>query len=148
MKSESLIQASWFYVDDIEKCKFNWFLYEFAIKLFDRIDGSGKKALVEWRERRGDIYVAGFCAYFPKRMRQDIFGFIAGHISGNLMDEDFVRDYCHDNTRGENKAIIKVCGEAWIELLESCSICPVACLEDTSAYCEFFDRMERGGYLS
>ena len=148
MKAEPLISASWFYMDEIEKCKFNWFLYEYACKLYEHIGGSRNRANGKWRARRGDTLVAEFCAYFAKRLRQDIFKHMTGALRGKLMDEDYVRDYCHDNTQRENDALMAACEKAWGELLESCAVCPVACLDDTAAYCEFFDRMERGGYLS
>jgi len=60
MKAESLIPASWFYLDDDEKIKLNWFLYEYTLVLFDHVKGSHKKALAKWKtQQSSDLFSDG-----------------------------------------------------------------------------------------
>jgi hypothetical protein len=148
MKVESLIPASWFYIDESEKTNENWFLYESACKFFEFIDSSKEKALKKWKAKRTDEQIAEFCAYFAKRMRASLLRNYYDGTDEELYYDIYIRDYCHDNTRAENTAIMNICDAAMIELLESCVACPVRCLDDIDKHCEFFDRMERGGYLS
>jgi hypothetical protein len=148
MKVESLIPASWFYIDDSEKTKENWFLYESACKFYEFIDSSQSEALLKWKAKRSDEQVAEFCAYFAKRMRPGILNSYYDNVDDDLLHNIYIRDYCHGNTRSENAAIMEICDAAMIELLESCVVCPVRCLDDIDARCALFDRMERGGYLS
>ena len=148
MKVESLIQASWFYTDETGKTKLNWFLYEYACKLFEHIDESQRKALGKWKARRSDGQIAEFCAYFSKRARQSALAFLEGPENAIIMPEYFVTDYCHTNTQRESKAIMGIASAAWAELLQTCSACPCNCIDERYMRCEFFDRMGRGGYLS
>lgn len=148
MKAESLIQASWFYLDDDEKIKLNWFLYEYALVFFDHVKGSGRKAVAKWKSRQSEEQIAEFCAYYAKRMKQSVRALREGTEKAILMPEYFVSDYCHATTHRENRAIMEVASAAWTEKLLICKACGGGCTYDGEMRCEFFDRMERGGYLS
>jgi hypothetical protein len=148
MKVDTLIKASWFYIDESEKTKENWFLYESACKFYEFIESSKTETLRKWKAQRSDKQIAEFCAYFAKRMRPSILRSYYDDIDEDLLYKIYIRDYCHGNSHGENIAIMETCDAAMIELLESCVICPVRCLDDIDARCELFDRVERGGYLS
>ena len=150
MKVDTLIPATWFYMDEDEKLKINWFLYEYACKLFEYFERSRKKGLTKWRARLADAQLAEFCAYFAKRMRATVYMM---HLQVDeemvaLSDEKYIRDYCHENTSAENAALLLICEAALIDLLEVCASCPVRCLDDMHSRCEIFDRMEREGYFS
>ena len=149
MKVEKFISASWFYTDSREKTKLNWFLYEYACKLFEHIGESRKKTVREWKARRGDERIAEFCAYFAKRMRRNAFSRSAEVREEDIITADeFIRDYWHTNTRLETGALADIGEAAWLELLESCRACTVGCLVGMHERCDFFDRMERGGYFT
>ena len=148
MKVESLIPASWFYTDDNEKTKFNWFFYEYACKFFEHIDDNRSKRISDWRVRYSEEQIASFCAYYAKRMKRSVAELIEGNSKAVVIYDDYLTDYCHDNSQRENQLINKIAVGALDELFESCSICNTQCLNDRFARCEFFDRMERGGYLS
>ena len=148
MSVESPVKASWFYLDDDHKTKFNWFLYEYACKLFEYTKDSRKKLVVKWKSQRNDEQIAEFCAYFAKRMRNNISRHLYRDLGGDIVDEEYIHDYCHTNTRRDTDALLEICEAAWLDLLESCAVCPVRCLDEQLFRCEFFDRMERGGYLS
>ena len=148
MKVESLIPASWFYMNDSEKTKFNWFFYEYACKLFEHIDDNRSKRISDWKAKYTEEQIAAFCAYYSKRMKQSVNEMIeAVTMKVNVYDE-YLTDYCHDNSQRENNLINKIAVGALYELIEGCTICTTGCLNDRNARCEFFDRMERGGYLS
>jgi hypothetical protein len=148
MKAESLIRASWFYLDDEEKIKLHWFLYESALVLFDHIMRNRKKALAKWKSRQGDGQMAEFCAYYAKRMAQSIRALREGTEKAILMPEYFVSDFSHATTHRENRAIMEAASAAWTEKMHVCKACGGGCTYDGEMRCEFFDRMERGGYLS
>jgi|DewCreStandDraft_4_1066084.scaffolds.fasta_scaffold19086_3 uncharacterized Fe-S radical SAM superfamily protein PflX len=146
MKIDPPIKASWFYMFESEKTKFNWFCYEYACTLYDHIRKSGR--LKKWRSERSDLQIAEFCAYFAKRMKQSVLDKLAERTDATTADEEYIADYCHENTHSQNMAIMDVAGEAWDELLSSCETCPNRCISERHARSKFFDRMERGGYFS
>ena len=149
MSAEPPIKASWFYVSADEKTKMNWFLFEYACKLYDHIGESRKKTVMKWKARRSDECIAEFCAYFAKRMRRNICSGPVGDLGEDIATADeFIRDYCHSNTRRETEALADIGEAAWLELIQSCFVCPTGCLNGMDERCEIFDRMERGGYLS
>lgn len=148
MRSEQLIPASWFYVDESEKTKFNWFVYEYALSLFERIESSREKTLKRWKGKLSDTQLAEFCAYYAKRMKQSTYDRITGKTNGIMSEDVYVSDYCHTNTIRENAAINAIGNAAWEALVIRCVECPTRCLIERHVRCELFDRMERGGYFS
>ena len=140
MIDDTPIKASWFYWDDSEKTKFNWFLYEYACTLYDHIRRSKNETLNRWRAKHSNKQVAEFCAYFSKRMRQSVLDSIARHAKETIGDEEYICDYCHTNTLDENGAILETAVSAWSELLEICVICPERCITERDNRSMFFDR--------
>jgi uncharacterized Fe-S radical SAM superfamily protein PflX len=134
-------------MNESEKVKLNWFLYEYACTLMGHLSRSRRKALTKWKSHRSEEQIAEFCAYFSKRMRQSILDKLAGKTDETEADEEYICDYCHTNTHNENVAILEVAGKAWDELLDSCVVCPNRCISERNIRCDFFDRMERGGYF-
>jgi len=145
MKAESLIPASWFYMDEGGKNKLNWLLYEYALVLFDHVMGNRKKELVKWRSRQSDKQIAEFCAHYAKRMKHSIRARQEGLEANVKMPEYFVSDYWHANTRRENRAIMEAAHAAWTEKLQICTACNGGCIYEGDMWCEFFDRMDSGG---
>ena len=145
MKDAPIIPASWFYRDDSEKIKLNWFLYEFACKFFEHIGINRTKRIADWKARHSDGQIAEFCAYYSKRMRRSIAEQIETGAKTIKVYDEYLADYCHANTRRENEAISKIGGAAWEELLDRCEACTCNCLRECSGRCEFFDEIEAGG---
>ncbi|HOJ12713.1 MAG TPA: hypothetical protein PK733_19280 [Clostridiales bacterium] len=146
MKIDPPIKAKWFYMFASEKIKFNWFCYEYACMLYDHIRKSER--LKKWKSERSDLQVAEFCAYFAKRMKQAVLDKLNGLTDATTADEEYIADYCHENTHKQNLIIMDIAGEAWDELLSSCEVCPNRCISERYARSEFFDRMEHGDYFS
>jgi len=135
------VKSFWFYGAYNEKTKLNWFLYEYACSLYEHIQDSRKKALVKWKARRSDVQIAEFCAYFSKRMRRSVFNQLEGITTETEIDEEYICDYCHTSTRRENEALIDIASDAWVELLDTCVVCPCRCVSERNEWCGFFDRM-------
>ena len=148
MKSEKLIPASWFYVDERDKNKLNWLLYEYSLIIFDQVMSTRKNVITKWKARQDEARIAEFCAYYAKRMKHSILAYQDGAEAGVVMPEYFVSDFWHTNTRRENRAIMEIAHAAWTEKLQICAACMGGCIYESDTWCEFFDRMERGGYLS
>ena len=146
MNAESLIKTSWFYVVENQKNHINWFLYEFSLKYFDFLKESRDKTIIRWVARHSEEQLAEYCAYFAKRMRNNTYRHLHRDLGGDIADEEYNFDYCHYNTQLENEALVKVAEAAWLDLLDSCSICSTDCLNNKTIYCNYFDNMERGGY--
>ena len=148
MNIESPVKANWFYTLNNEKIKFNWFCYEFACTFFEHLKDNKDKKLKKWLFVRTELQVAEFCAYYAKRLKKSMEDRLAGITDGTEFDEEFISDFCHTNTHNENMALIEVVVKAWDEHTLFCVSCPTRCVSERYAKCEFFDRMERGGYFS
>jgi hypothetical protein len=127
---------------ETEKIKLNWFLYEFACGFFEHIDNSRVKRVIDWKAKHTDEQIAQFCAYYAKRMKQSIIdSYESGSDSINAYDE-YLTDYFHTNTRRENDVLGNMGGTVWDDLMETCDICSVNCLDEPTDYCEFFDEVD------
>jgi hypothetical protein len=143
MTTESPVKASWFYKNETEKIKMNWFLYEYACKIYDNIKTSKNIVLTKWKSKRNNKQLAEFCAYLAKRTRRNIRSEFVSNIDEEIVTiDEFIQDYCHTNSEFEDDAIADICEDAWIELIESCSICPTSCINEMQAYCDMFDEIE------
>jgi len=141
-----IILASWFYTLNNEKIKFNWFCFEYALKLYDYMKDSRKSR--KWISGMSDLQLAQFCAYFSKRMKKSVDDRLAGLTDATECEEEYISDFCHTNTHCQNLAIAEEACVAWEMLLSVCVTCPTRCISERYMYCEFFDRMKRGGYFS
>ena len=149
MAVEPPIKASWFYVDESEKIKKNWFLYEYACKIYDHIKATQNIVLRKWKSQQSNKQTAEFCAYYAKRMRRNMYSSPVNVPEEYIITADeIIQDYCHGITGFEIDAIADIGEVAWLELIDSCNACSVNCLNEMHVKCEFFDRMERGGCFS
>ena len=138
--TECPVNPEWFSMPYDEKTKMSWFHYEYACRLYDQIEGSRKKTVLLWSKRHSDEQVAWFCAYYSKRMQPCIYEIVEGRSTKLSCKVGYVRDLCHDNSRQENSELTGIAQQAMSELLDDCNICPVQCLSEPGAYCEYFDR--------
>jgi hypothetical protein len=148
MENELPVKAAWFYKLKNEKTKFNWFCYEFACVYYELLIASKDKKLQKWVSARTKEQVAEYCAYFAKRMKKSVVEKLSGADDGSELDEEYISDYFHKNTRSEDAALLWAAAKAWDRHTSVCVTCPVRCISERDAPCEFFARMERGGYFS
>jgi len=141
MKSDKLISASWFYKDDSEKIKLNWFLYEYACDLFELLYADRTKRIADWKAKLTDEQLAEFCAYYAKRMKRSIVDLLESTTRTIKVYDEYLRDFCHANTQRENMAITKIGSTAWDKIMKSCAVCPDKCLAEPCGHCKYFDIM-------
>jgi len=144
MNFDPPIKADWFYTNEREKTKINWFCFEYALEFYTFIMGS--KALRKYRARNSNEEIAAFCAHFAKQMKRSVYDRLARITPAVILDEDYIADYYPKNTQRQNKVFIDVAGKAWDNLLSVCETCPVRCISEREKRSEFFDRYEKGGY--
>jgi hypothetical protein len=97
MKLDSPIKAEWFYKDESEKTKINWFSFEYALEFYTFIMKS--EALRKYRARYSSAEIAAFCAYFAKKMKKSVYDWLAGTTSAVIIDEEYIVDYYPKNTQ-------------------------------------------------
>jgi hypothetical protein len=146
MKSEELISTSWFYKEDNEKIKLNWFLYEFACDFFELLHEDRTRRIADWKATLTDERLAEFCAYYAKRMKRSLVDFLEQETGSIKVYDEYLGDYCHENTRRENGVITKIGSAAWDKMMSSCSVCPDKCLEKPGEFCVYFDQMRQRGH--
>jgi uncharacterized Fe-S radical SAM superfamily protein PflX len=144
MKLDPPIKAEWFYKDESEKTKINWFCFEYALEFYTFIMKS--EALRKYRARNSSEEIAAFCAYFAKRMKKSVYDQLAKITPEVIIDEEYIADYYPKNTQCQNIVFIYVAGEAWDNLLSVCEVCPTRCISEREKRSEFFDRYEKGEY--
>lgn len=144
MNLDPPIKPEWFYKNESEKTKINWFCFEYALEFYTFIMGSN--ALQKYRRRNSREQIASFCAHFSKRMKKSLYDQLANITSAVIIDEEYVAEYYPQNTRRQNLIFIQLAEEAWDQLLSGCEICPVRCISEHNKRSRFFDRYEQGGY--
>ena len=144
MKFDPPIKAEWFYANEREKTKINWFCFEYALEFYTFIMDS--KSLRGYRNKNSPEQIAAFCTYFSKRMKKSVYDRLAKLTSAVIIDEEYIADYYPQNPQRENLVFIDVAGQAWDSLLSVCETCPVRCISEREEKSTFFDRYEKGGY--
>jgi len=144
MSFDPPIKAEWFYTDESEKTKINWFCFEYALEFYTFIMKS--KALKKYRRINSSEKIAAFCTHFAKQMKKSVYDRLAKLTPAVIIDEEYIASYYPKNTRRQNKVFIAVAGEAWDNMLSACEVCPVRCIGEGKKRSEFFDRYEKGGY--
>ena len=134
------IKPKWFYHTKNEKIKFVWFLYEYACAYYNAIMDSQNKQVKQWTKSQNSMELAGYCAYFSKRLRKDLIEYIEDISSDVICDAGYIEDYCHLNNRKLNLELAFLAQSALIGLLEICNTCPMHCLDDAGGHCSLFDR--------
>lgn len=134
------IKAKYFYDNDKEKIKLNWFCYEYAFGLYDKI--RNEKTLERYRGRHTQEQLTTFCVYFSKRMKKSIFDRLSNRTPAVIFNEDYVDEYYSKISSKERHSILKAAMEAWDELTGCCVTCPNRCISEMYHYCHMFDRLD------
>ena len=138
------IKTEWFYKDESEQTKINWFCFEYALEFYTFIMKS--EALRKYRARNSNEGIAAFCAYFAKRMKKSVYDKLDAITPVIIIDEEYIADYYPKNTQHQNIVFIDAAGEAWDNLLAACETCPMRCISEREKRSEFFDRYKKDGY--
>ena len=142
MESHPHIRTTWFYIDDDEKTKLNWLVYEYACELYGVILKSRKKSLKAWKAARSDEQIADYCAYYAKRMRRSLIKMLEGRSRTIDALGAFVTDYVHSTTYEVSDELTELGGVAWNQLMAICAACPQRCMPEANRLSSFFDRAD------
>jgi len=142
MESHPYIRTTWFYIDEDEKTKLNWLVYEYSCALYDVIKKSRKKVITAWTSQLTDEQIAKYSAYYAKRMRASLIEVLEGR--SRLFDAlgAYVTDYVHSTTYETSDELIALGGEAWAKLMSICELCPQKCLQEAHLRSDFFNRTD------
>ena len=136
----SIIQEDWFYSNQKEKTKINWFLYETALEF--ELYFNECKDLAKFRKTHGTEGVAKFSAYYAKRMKQSLYEQFDGWSDAVIFHEEYITDYFPKIPLRQVKMLLKVSMEAWDNLLSRCVVCPVRCLSEREKLSDLFGRYD------
>ena len=139
------IKAEYFYANENEKIKLNWFCYEYAFALYTKIrlnDG-----LYGYRAKSNQKEIVNFCVYFSKTMKKSIYERLSGMTEATIFYEEYVEKYYPRMKNPERLRILKAAMESFDELITNCVVCPVRCISEMHENCALFDRLDEEGYL-
>jgi len=139
------IKAEYFYSNEKEKIKLNWFCYEYAFSLYTKIRESA--TLAHYRSKHEQKEIVEYCVYFSKAMKKSIFEKLSGITEITTVYEDYVEEFYPKMKATERMRLLNAAAEAWDELLSSCVICPTRCISEMHEKCVLFDQLDEDGYL-
>jgi len=115
MKLDPPIKAEWFYSNEKENTKINWFCFEYALELYTFIMKSD--TLGKYRTKNSSDEIAAFCTHFSKQMKKSVYDCLNQVTPEVIIDEEYVADYYPKNTQRQNVTLMDVAGAAWDTLL-------------------------------
>ena len=139
------IKANYFYANNDEKIKLNWFCYEYAWQLYNEIRESVK--LKKYRKQNDQEQIVQFCVYFSKEMKKSIFQKLGGLTNETVFYEEYVEDYYPKNSKAMNMFILGAAAKAWDDLLSGCEVCPTRCISEMYKKCTMFDDLDEDEHL-
>lgn len=131
------IKPEWFYSNEKEKTKINWFCFEYALELYTAIMKSS--ALKRYKAITKPENIADFCTYLALRMKKSVYDRLSGATDAVIMDEEYIESYYPEHTQHQNMKIMNVAFEAWDSLVAICETCPTRCISERERKSEFFD---------
>ena len=139
------IKAKYFYENENEKTKLNWFCYEYAYVLYKNIMEA--KILKKYRKKNKNEQIVKFCVYFSKETKRSIHEKIGGIVENTTFYEEYVKNYYPNNTNKENYLLLNVATKAWDEMLSNCVNCPTRCISEMNKKCILFDKLDENEFL-
>jgi len=139
------IKAEYFYENENEKVKLNWFCYEYAFALYTKIRLNDD--LKSYRAKNNQEEIVDFCVYFSKTMKKSIYERLSGMTEATTFYEDYVEWYYPKMKEDEKLRMLKTAMESFDEVISKCINCPVRCISEMDENCVFFDRLDEEGYL-
>lgn len=134
----SAIKPTSFYSNDREKIKLNWFCYELAVGVHDRITRDFGKRLKR-RYRIDDETIVGFSIYVSKTMKEIILQKLSGKIDEIYFSYEMILSYFPKLSDKVVNQMVDAIVEVWDEQLSWCEVCPTRCISEKYAYCSLFD---------
>jgi hypothetical protein len=135
------IKATYFYSNETEKTKLNWFCYEYAYVIYSKIRES--TALKKFCQQKGQRNITEFCVHFSKAMKQSIYDRLEGRTDAAIIDADYVQTFYPGNTVKETNRLVNAAAAAWEEHMDVCVSCPTRCISEKDEKCYLFDRLDK-----
>jgi hypothetical protein len=133
------VKAEWFYKSEEEKIKLNWFCYEYANVIYEKIINS--KKLAKYRNSHSKKEIAGFCLHFSKAMKRSIDNRLRGLEDAVIVDDRYVYEFYPKIAPVYAKGLVIAADKAWEEMLLVCKSCRHRCLMDGAAHTDMFDSL-------
>ena len=135
--SHTPIRMEWFYSLEGYKTKFNWFLLEIALELYDRIRRSPE--LAWYRAQYDEKQIAQFCTYYTRRMKKSLLKHLRGRVKQIREPREIFDDFYPHHTQAQNDELRAVAIQAWESMWRGCENCPEGCLVDAMSPSGCFD---------
>jgi hypothetical protein len=134
------IKAKYFYTNDAEKIKLNWFCFEYAFLMYSKLRKDIK--FKKYRKKNTQEQIVDFCVYFAKEIKKSIYEKLGRLVDKTTIYEEYVEKYYPQNNSGENSLLLNAAAQAWDELLGNCIHCPTRCISEMYEKCIFFDEID------
>ena len=138
------VKAENFYIDDGDKIKLNWFLYEYANELHMEIVANEK--LTRYRKFHPEEKIIEFCVYFSKRLKKSIHDTQVGLSKKVVFDGKYVYEFHPNNSSAQTQSLLESALTAWESQLQNCAGCRHQCLMDGYEITGMFDSLEESGW--
>jgi hypothetical protein len=139
------IKKDFFYRNKREKTKLNWFCYEYAFGIYDKIRNAAQ--LKDYRNKYNQEQIVDFCVYYSKKMKESIDLKLKGKTHAVMFYEGYAEVFYPEMNTSQIRQILRVAMEAWDELTGFCVTCPNRCISEMNEYCQMFDMVDEEGYL-
>jgi hypothetical protein len=134
------IRPEYFYSNNDEKIKLNWFCYEYSYVLYSKLRNDIK--FKKYRKKNTQDQIVKFCMCFAKEMKKSIYERLGGLVDKTTFYIDYVEQYYPRYSRREIVLLLSGAMQAWDELLDNCVICPTRCISEMNKKCVLFDEFE------
>jgi len=137
IKNTTPIRIEWFYYIEGNKSKLNWFLFEFALEYYDAICRSS--LLEDYRSQYGEQYIAQYCTYFARRLKESLLNELRGRTKRVIFYERYISDFYPHHDSELDYALNQLAMDSFETLQSKCDECRQQCLFDYRAISAYFD---------
>ena len=140
IKNTTPIRMEWFYYLEGNQSKLNWFLFEFALGYYDAISRS--HSLEDYRNQNGERFIAQYCAYHTRRLRESLLKELRGRTKRVIFYERYISDFYPHHDSQLNFILNQLAMDAFETLQSKCDTCSQRCLVDYMAISAYFNKCE------
>ena len=137
IQNNTPIQMKWFYFIEGNKSKLNWFLFEFALEYYNAI--SKNPSLEDYRNQYDVQYIAQYCTYFSRRLKESLLKELRGRTKHVIFQERYINDFYPHHDSDLNHTLSLIAMNSFEELQFKCDECRQQCLFDYRAISSYFN---------
>lgn len=133
------ISPSHFFLNDKEKTKINWFLFEFALGFGHFL--AKEKRLTELLYQKGidDLRLKNFCIYYAKHIKKVILDKLEGRVANVRLGHEAIEEFFPDIGDRLVDKLLTIAAKAWDSQTEACVVCPMRCISERNERASMFD---------